>query len=177
MLTLSLLDVHWLDATDPLDDQCAHGTVKLEIGDQVLISPEDGEITVSAAALNLLRTLDRDHASGRPVAEGCQLFPCCGFSVWLGGERFPVLIVGCPSGVEMDVSHTTAGVAVRSKGVESVVSEHAWQSAVISFARSVLAFYEREAPRNPIQDTDAREGWRAFWKEYGERLHRHSVAV
>lgn len=85
MLVLSLLQPHWLDAPEPLDDQCAHGKVILSVEGQDFVTPQDGEITVSAAALNLLRTVDHDHTRERPVSEGGQLFPCCGFNVSLAG--------------------------------------------------------------------------------------------
>lgn len=177
MVTLTLLDAHWLDAPEPLDDQCAHGTVDLSVCDQQLVSPEDGEITVSAAALNLLRTLDNDHTPELPVSEGGQLFPCCGFNVWLAGERFPVLVMGCPTGVDIQVLHSSAGVTIRGKATEVTVPEHDWRSAVVSFARSVLAFYEHEPPRNPIEDRNDREGWHAFWQEYKERLQHGGTAI
>lgn len=177
MVSLSLLEAHWLDAANPLDDQCAHGTVEMLVCGELLVSPEDGEITVSAAALNLLRTLDNDHTLELPVSEGGQLFPCCGFNVWLAGNRFPVLVVGCPSGVDMEVLHTSAGVTIRGKGTEVTVPEHAWRSAVVAFARSVLDFYERAAPRNSIENRNDREGWRAFWQEYQERIQQSGVAI
>ena len=78
MLALSLLNAHWLDAPEPIDDQCAHGTVILSVEGQDFVTPQDGEITVSAAALNLLRTVDHDHpliepgtSSGKPLGPQC----------------------------------------------------------------------------------------------------------
>jgi len=181
MLTLSLLKAYWLDAPNPLDDQCAHGTVLFSAGEQDLVTPQDGQLTVSAAALNLLRTIEHDHTSESPVSEGGQLFPCCGFNVWVAGERFPVLILGCQNGADIELVHIPSGVALRSGGSESVVSEEAWRSAVVSFAESVLAFYDREPPRNPVEDTEDRKGWQAFWQafwqEYVDRLQRHRVVI
>jgi hypothetical protein len=177
MLSLSLLEAHWLDAPEPLDDQCAHGTVLLSVDGHDLVTPQDGELTVCAAALNLLRTLEHDHTLESPVSEGGQLFPCCGFNVWVAGERFPVLVVGCPTGVDFQVVHTASGVALLGKESESIVPEHTWRGAVVSFAEAVLAFYEREPPRNPIEDAEDRKGWQAFWQEYEDRLERHRVAV
>lgn len=177
MLTLSLIEAHWLDAPEPLDDQCAHGTVLLSVDGQDLVTSQHGEITVSAAALNLLRTLEHDHTLESPVSEGGQLFPCCGFNVWIAGERFPVLVVGCPTGVDIQVIHTPSGVVLRGEGPESLVAEQAWRRAVVSFAESVLAFYAGQAPRNPIADAADRKCWQAFWQEYADRLERHRVAI
>jgi hypothetical protein len=177
MLSLSLIEPHWLDAPEPLDDQCAHGAVSLSVDGHSFVSPQDGELTVCAAALNLLRTLEHDHTPESPVSEGGQLFPCCGFNVWVAGERFPVLIVGCPTGVDLQVVHDAEGVTLKANGFEACVPEQEWRSAVVSFADEVLAFYEREPPRNPIEDREDRKGWQAFWQEYGDRLERHRVAI
>lgn len=97
MLTPSLVEAHWLDQPEPLDDQCTHGAVLLSIDGHRLVAPQGGERTVSSAALNLLRTLVHDHTLESPVTEGGPLFPCCGFNVWVAGERFRVLISGCPA--------------------------------------------------------------------------------
>ena len=177
MLTLSLLEAHWLDVPDPRDDQCAHGTVRLSVGEHEFVTRQDGDLTVCAAALNLLRTLEHDHTSESPVAEGGQLFPCCGFNVWVAGGRFPVFILGCPTGVDLELVHVSSGAVLRGKGREAVVSEQAWRNAVVSFAESVLAFYDREPPRNPVEDMEDRKGWKAFWQEYADRLQRHRVAI
>lgn len=177
MLILSLFEAHWLDAPDPLDDQCAHGRVLLSVEGHEFVGPQDGEITVSAAALNLLRTIDHDHTREAPVSEGGQLFPCCGFNVWLAGERFPVLIVGCPIGINLEIVHAAHGVVLRSKNHEALVSEQCWRSAVVSFAESVLAFYGREPPRNPIDDPEDQKGWLAFWREYADRLQQNRAAI
>lgn len=69
----------------------------LSIDGHRLVAPQGGERTVSSAALNLLRTLVHDHTLESPVTEGGPLFPCCGFNVWVAGERFRVLISGCPA--------------------------------------------------------------------------------
>jgi hypothetical protein len=176
MLTLSLLEPHWLDGPEPRDDQCLHGSVFLSVDGHDLVTPKDGEITVCAAALNLLRTLEHDHTPASPVCEGGQLFPCCGFDVLLASGRFPVLVLGCPTGVELQVVHSAAGVSLGRRGLEFFVSEQDWRNTVFAFAESVLAFYEREPPRNPVEDAASRMGWRAFWQEYGDRLERHRAA-
>lgn len=173
MLTLSLLEAHWLHGPELLDDQCAHGRVLLSVDGHDLVRPQDGEITVCAAALNLLRTLEHDHTPENPVSEGGQLFPCCGFDVSVAGGRFPVWVLGCPTGVDFQVVHSADGVALGRKGPEFLVAEQDWRSAVVSFADAVLAFYEGEPPRNPVEDAESRKGWQAFWKEYGDRLERH----
>lgn len=173
MLILSLLEAHWLDGPEPRHDQCAHGTVLLSVDGHTLVAPEDGEFTVSAAALNLLRTLDHDHTKDNPVSEGGQLIPCCGFNVWLVGERFPVFVVGCLDGIDLQVVHAAEGVRLTRQATECLVPSHAWRRAVVSFAEAVLAFYAGQPPRHPVEDADDCEAWQAFWNEYHERLQRH----
>lgn len=95
----------------------------------------------------------------------------------LTGDRFPVLIPGCPTGVDLEIVHTVNGVVLRREDREALVSEHTWQRAVVSFAEVVLGFYAREPRRNPIQNTEDWAGWQAFWQEYAGRLERLHVEV
>jgi hypothetical protein len=76
MISLAAHELCWIKGgSDDPEDQCAHGKVALEIDGVSLVRPEDGEWTVSAAALFLLRTLTADHTPERPVAEGSFSFP------------------------------------------------------------------------------------------------------
>ena len=81
MITLMPTRMHWIrdDGTDDPSDLCAHSPVRFEVGDKILVAPDHGDFTVSAAAIYLLRTLERNHTSDAPV--GDQLFPCSGFVV------------------------------------------------------------------------------------------------
>ena len=74
---------------DP-NDLCAHGTVEFSVDGVLLVTPEDGEWTVSATGLYLLRTLTDDHTPEASVCEGNLLFPCCAFSVWPLAGRYAV---------------------------------------------------------------------------------------
>ena len=170
MLKLEALDLQWLrEVEDHSDDQCAHGRMLLEIDGATLVRPEDGLLTLSAAGLFLLRTLTDDHTVSSRIAEANLLLPCCGFFLVAGTGRFPVVIHGCPNGVDLEVTHAGGRVTVRSAEVLKSVPEAAWRSAVVSFAATIRDFYAASAPKNAAFDQSDREGWAAFWREWDER--------
>lgn len=176
MPTLTLVEPHWVDKNTPMDDQCAHGRVLLSVHGHELVTPQDGDFTVSAAALHLLRTLEHDHTRQSRVALDGQLFPCCGFCIVVNEDLpFPSVALGCPSGVDLRVVHAPDGISLQRDGaeVEHLVPEDAWRQAVVAFAEAVVAFYEREAPKNPIEDETDRRGWQVFREEFRGRLERH----
>src|SRR6476619_288009 len=128
MISLFALDPHWLESrSDPRDDQCAHGHVLFEVNGITFVCREDGALTLSAAALFLLRTLDHDHTVLASVAEGNQLFPCCGFNVWLCGQRFPVFVLGCPAGADVEVRHIGEVVEFTRADKRASVSRSDWE--------------------------------------------------
>lgn len=88
---------------DDPKDLCAHGDVTFRLGEDVLLDTNGRDLTVSAAALYLLRTLSVPHTRELPV--GDHLFPCCGFAMRdIPGER-DVAICGCPNGEDFEVLH------------------------------------------------------------------------
>jgi hypothetical protein len=83
---------------DDPTDQCAHGDVVFTIDSVPFVTGDDVEdVTVSAAALFLLRTLTHNHTAADLVAEESQLFPHCGHSAVAITGRFPVVVFGCKS--------------------------------------------------------------------------------
>ena len=111
MIVLRPRNLRWVDGcTDEASDLCAHGEVEFRIGDDSLVSAADGEITVSAAALYLLRTLSTPHTVAAPV--GDHLFPCCGFTLIHPPGSEDVLILGCLSGRDVEVEHRGSGHVV-----------------------------------------------------------------
>ena len=155
---------------DDPTDQCAHGRVALAVGDHVLLAPSDGEWTVSAAALYLLRSLDHDHLEGRSVADGNYLFPCCGFTALAGVGDFDVVLFGCPNGKDVWIKHLLGEVVLTADDVSVVVPAREWRKAVVGFAESLTAFYARSAPKARLEDKEDRAGWAAFWQEFDSRL-------
>ena len=55
-VVLEPLGMRWIDK-DPLnrDDQCVHGEARLAVDGIVLVSPDDGEFTLSAATTTTAR--------------------------------------------------------------------------------------------------------------------------
>jgi hypothetical protein len=155
---------------DPTD-QCAHGGVVFTIDSRPFVGGSEAEdLTVSAAALFLLRTLTHDHSAAKPVAESSQLFPHCGFTAYPVEGRFRVLLPGCNVGIELDITHRADTVSVRSEdGNEATLSAAEWRDAVVGFVDAVQAFYDASPPRQPLDDNYEDEGWRVFWCEWTER--------
>jgi hypothetical protein len=173
-ITLAVYDICWFNgAADQPEDYCAHGRVEFRVNETCFVSPEDGDWTVSAAALFLLRTLSHDHTLETPVAEENRLFPCCGHAVWPsdGPEwKFEVLCVGCGDGIEVFVTHQAGYIVLSSDAGTETVCAREWRRAVLGFAEQVLGFYERCSPKVSIDDDHDRRGWALFWQEWDERV-------
>lgn len=167
-IVLRALELSWLgDQPDDGHDQCAHGRVLLSVGDQRLVGAEDGELTLSAAALYLLRTLETDRIPGDGLADENQLFPCCGHSIYEADSG--IVIMGCPNGVDMSVITADGIVTVRRDERIATISSSAWRQAVLGFAEQVETFYSHSVPRTPIEDQLEAAGWRLFWQEWHQR--------
>jgi hypothetical protein len=171
-ITLRPTNLHWIkgDLDDP-SDLCAHSPVDFQIDDLIIVSPSDGDWSVSAAALYLLRTLEYDHTRLDPVSD--HLFPCCGhYMCEIDGED-DVLIVGCPHGADFQVTHTNGDVTIATgKGDQVRVPFIEWKQAVCAFSDAVKAFYERSMPKIRGDDLD----WNGFQKFLSEWSRRRSAA-
>jgi hypothetical protein len=173
MIKLLVQGFQWVKGPeDDPNDQCAHGRVLFKINDTEFVKPQDGVWTVSASALYLLRTLSENHSVEDSVAEGNFLFPCCAFTVWLSGTRFPVMSLGCNNGVNLEILHQGEMITVRSAAGSEKVPKSEWVTAVLDFASSVRGFYRASQLKVPIEDEYESQGWAAFWKEWDERYER-----
>ena len=62
---IRILSLKWLKQIDESTDLCTHGSVYVRIAGKVILDSNDGdEWTLSAAALNLMRTLEKDYTPG-----------------------------------------------------------------------------------------------------------------
>jgi hypothetical protein len=172
MLTLRATSINWLNGS-PLSagDLCAHGKVELFADGTPLITPGQDDLTLSAAALYLLRTLKDDHTPDNPVAEANLLFPCCGHAVFKNNGRYGVVCIGCPNGVDVYVRHEGDQVSLQRAGSDErhTVSVQEWRRAVIAFVAQVEQFYETNERSEPSTPEDE-EGWRLFWQEWQSRV-------
>lgn len=165
------MNLRWIQgvADDP-KDLCAHGDVEFRIGNDELLGPTTGKnLTVSAAALYLLRTLSVPHTKDAPV--GDHLFPCCGFSMYDVAGQEDVFIWGCSNGDDFEVLHNDsgAGVVIRAAdGREWSVGWPEWRAAVFGFADKVSEFYAACSPKEPYEEEDA-QGFRKFADEWLRR--------
>jgi len=170
MITLLPTRLHWIrdDGADDPCDLCAHSPVRLQIGSDTLVSPEDGDFTVSAAAIYLLRTLHRDHTNEDRVSD--QLFPCCGHAMYNTGDE-DVLICGCPNGSDVSVIHDVDGTVrlTSAKGKSYVVPAIEWQRATHEFSKTVLDFYNHSLPKTPEDDIDI-AGYAKMMDEWMRRM-------
>jgi hypothetical protein len=169
VVILQPLNLRWIQgvADDP-KDLCAHGDVEFCIDGDTLLGTNGRDLTVSAAALYLLRTLSVPHTRERPV--GDHLFPCCGFAMWDVPGEVDVAVSGCPNGEDFEVLHEVGGggVGVRAAdGREWKVGWPDWRMAVFAFADQVSAFYATCSPKHP-SDEDA-AGFRKFRAEWQRR--------
>src|SRR6516165_605755 len=112
VVILQPVSLRWIQgAADDPKDLCAHGDVEFRIGDGVLLDPTTGkDLTVSAAALYLLRTLSVPHTKDAPV--GDHLFPCCGFNMYDVPGQQDVVVCGCFHGEDFEVLHQVSGSGV-----------------------------------------------------------------
>ena len=168
MVILKANNLQWiLGREDDSDDLCAHGLIEFRIGEHAFVSPDDGILSISAAAFFLLRTLSSDHTKNNPVAEYSQLFPEDGYCVWPGDGRYDVMILGTPHGIDLEIRHEGDSVVISAEdGTQFKVLKRDWMNAVFSFADQVKGFYESCSPKNTPSDDLYRRGWSTFWEEW-----------
>jgi hypothetical protein len=169
-VTLRPVNLCWLKgAPDEPADLCAHGQVEFRVGGDILMDPAKSlEVTVSAAALYLLRTLSRSHTKAKQV--GDNLFPCCGFAMFDTPGELDVLIVGCPEGADFEVLHVDGGAGIRIQADDGrawQLTQAEWHAAVFKFADLVAELYARSTPKRPSADDTA--GFKAFTSEWERR--------
>lgn len=171
MIRVIAHNLTWIQgaADDPMD-QCAHGRVEFTVDGHPVVSAESGEWTLSAAALYLLRSITDDHTSARPISEGNFIFPCCGFNVWECGERYPVMAMGCNSGVDVWLEHQDESIVLSKDGGSWSVPKNEWRRAVLAFADQIERFYAECSPKANLDVAEDRQGWAAFWREWRTRV-------
>lgn len=173
-IRLTCITLTWVQGSiDDPDDHCAHGTVKFEVDGVSFVTPDDGEWTVSAAALYLLRSLEEDHTPASWITGGNLLFPCCGFAPIVDSNGHRVDFMGtCPNGRQVWIERTESGHRLHGDRGEATVSREQWRAAVLEFADQVDAHYRACDPKNQPRDASEVAGWAAFWTEWRERRSR-----
>ncbi|MBK8904811.1 MAG: hypothetical protein IPM53_26765 [Anaerolineaceae bacterium] len=166
MITLKVHNLNWITEDEAID-LCAHGSVEFSIGDLNIVSPDDGNWCVSAAALYLLRTLSESHTSESPVSE--HIFPCCGHSMYWDENSEDCIVFGCPNGINFDVIHEAEHILIKTKNEqEATIPFPIWTASVCAFSDQISDFYERSLLKKPF-DEENRKGFEAFQKEWTRR--------
>jgi hypothetical protein len=170
VVILQPIRLRWIQGEDDdPKDLCAHGDIDFRIGQDVLVDDSNGkDLTVSAAALYLLRSLSTPHTE--ETCSGENLFPCCGHSMWDIPGKEDVTITGCPLGVDFEIRHEPNGetfVIRADDGREWSVPRSEWREAVFYFADRVSDFYASCLPKQPTKD-DA-PGFDKFLQEWERR--------
>ncbi|WP_420629598.1 hypothetical protein [Candidatus Leptofilum sp.] len=169
MITLTAHNLNWITKDETID-LCAHGSVEFSIGDLVIVSPDDGNWCVSAAALHLLRTLSKSHTSESPV--GDHLFPCCGHAMYQDEKSNDCFIVECPNGINFDVIHRDSDILIKTEnGQEKNVSSADWKTSICAFSDQISDFYEKAKPKKPFDDVE-RRGFEVFQREWIRRRNQ-----
>ena len=162
-LRIEAINLHWLYEKEPVD-VCAHGIVRVFHENEVVFEGE-GDLTLSTAALNLLRTLTRDYqASGQ---WGGQLIPCCGNFMVIAPETGLVENCGCPTGVDWRITHRSGLVHIELSDERSIeVTEAEWADAVLNFSENVRSFYFRISRQPEPDDLEWHAAFVREWNSY-----------
>ena len=160
--SIDILELCWLDGQPEETDLCAHGVVRIHAGDHVL----EGAVSVSAAALHLLRTVTDDHEPD----EMAKLFPSDGFCWTPWGDPYPIYLGGCPNGgFDGSVIHDDGCVCLAMEGASAVrIPEAAYRAEVFRFADAVERLFSAGKPKI-VRDALDQLWYPLFWKEWHER--------
>lgn len=177
MIKLQITEPHWInDSPDDSQDQCSHGRIQFSVNSVIYVNNEDGDWTTSASGLFLLRTVEEDHTKENPVSGDNFLIPCCGFSIWpTDNIRYPCSVVGCNTGLDIEVRHENTKVHLKMNEKKSIFDNRDWAIAVLGFVEQVESFYGNCSPKVIIEDDLDRKGWRTFWNEWRQRKEKIGI--
>lgn len=166
MIELYSPNMHFLGDDDNIrsNDLCVHGNVYLNINGFVIsdIIKEQSDYCVSASALRFLRSLFNGHKSGNEE----HLIPCCGHMMVPSQDGKTVEIIGCPNGIDFDITIDVNKVLINLKDNTELQLDYAeYRNAVLKFAKQVGQFYESSPKRDYFSDYE-KQGFMAFMNEY-----------
>jgi hypothetical protein len=167
---IELLDIHWLEDTPEEIDLCAHGQVKVRIGNEIIVDRREKEKhwTLSAMSIHLLRTIDNNHNPENLVGE--HLIPCCGHHIDYLENSTEVHIQGCFTGINYWVQHIDQNIKLITESkTEIVIPKREYEIEVINFVDKVEEFYKTSKPKQMPDDNYDRTGYELMWKEWIRR--------
>jgi hypothetical protein len=162
---IKLLDTHWIRGVDDPNDLCAHGHVYVKIGEEVVSDKNNSDVTISAAALHLMRTIKKDYKKNDFAS---QLIPHCGHFIISEKHNEFAIILGCPIGIDWTIIHTDDNKVkhISENGQEILVDQELYKKIVFHFADQVECFYKASLPKIIPTDDFDKEGYLTFWKEW-----------
>ncbi|MBR4204459.1 MAG: hypothetical protein IKQ92_03185 [Clostridia bacterium] len=169
-------DLHWL-TEDEAEDYCLHGRAAAAVGGYEI---SYDSVTVSAAALMLLRTLTEDHEAGRSAVG---MLPCCGRPLPpMDSDPEHCILITCPNGADWSVRHDGEDVILDigdEDGCVFRVPLGQYQDEVCRFADEIEAFYRASKPKKLPEDPDCEEdaGYEAFLREWRARRDPYGPGV
>jgi len=179
--SIQLISIHWLEKYDDADDRCAHGQIRIIINNEIIVDeqPDDEWWTLSAAAFHLLRTLEIDHTTNKPVAD-C-LIPSEGHHIdHHKNDPFVHIETAYPMarGLNWWVIHNGNNVILDTENKLKIsIPFSLYKQQVLSFVDKVETFYKNSKPKNmPNSEYDPdgydREGYIKFWAEWHHRRNK-----
>jgi len=158
---IDAVNLGWLEGIEDTD-QCLHGHGIAVIGERTL----EYDCTVSATALQLLKSLTEDHT----LNNDSQMLPCCGFFLIADEAGETVYISGCPNGIDWTVRHIEGAVElILEDGYAVTVPMEEYRREVLAFVQKIEDFYNTAAPRPLPEDEFDGKGWQTFWREWHRR--------
>lgn len=162
---IKILDLHWIKGVDDPTDLCAHGHVFVKIGSEIVSDKDSLDVTVSATALYLMRTIKENYNKDDYAS---QLLPCCGHFIIADDDKDVVKICGCPSGIDWTITHTDDNRIkhISDNGQEVTIDKDKYRRLVLDFADQVENFYKTSLPKTIPTDDFDKKGYLTFWKEW-----------
>lgn len=164
---------HWIKDDGQYDphDLCSHGKVYVQIGMEVLNTENDLSLTLSAAGLFLLRSLQNNC----DFEEFDNLMvPCCGNFISLNDEDpASVIVQGCREGVDWSTKHRDDMVELETpSGTKVLIPFDRYRNTVLRFVCEVESFYG--PPENKVSSDDDyfRLAFERFWLEWRDLKER-----
>ncbi|HLP94899.1 MAG TPA: hypothetical protein VK168_12730 [Saprospiraceae bacterium] len=162
---IKILDLHWIKDVDDPTDLCAHGHVLVKIGNEIIADKDSLDVTLSATALHLMRTLKENYKKGD---YSCQLLPCCGHFIMADEHKGIANIIGCPNGIDWTIIHTKDNKVkhISERGNEAIIDKEQYAKLVWAFADQVENFYKTSKPKILPTDDVEKRGYLSFWNEW-----------
>ena len=167
---LNIITKKWIEPEQ--HDLCAHGSLKVKIGTEVIVDETDDDgWTISSTALLLLRTLSRNHTIDNPL--GDFLIPCCGHYFVYEDDMDEVYVASCPSGFDWQVIHENDSVKlITESGNKTKINFEDYKRQVLNFVDQVEKFYEESSDKEISEDETIEKGYLQFWKEWKDHRIR-----